>query len=267
MRGFAITTLRSFERESYVGTVLDGLDLGFHFSLSTSRLSTALVGQASRRIKCVGALETSLMRCSFVVREREREKFSWNLLTRFLVRFIAVILAVLVAFASAQGVSPVCKQDLSNILDEIINVAQEIGQTQSACANPNSTQCVPDINNVIDSFGNLTIQITAVAKDCFGATGNSTLCAKLVLVAVGDLDKVTTDATAAVKACSVNPKGDNCVLDLQAVSSEATKSVVDLSSAIAYCSGAASIPSLFEISAISRARAPAPLRTFKKLIK
>jgi hypothetical protein len=38
-----------------------------------------------------------------------------------------------------------------------------------------------------------------------------------------------------VKDCTANPKGDACVLDLQSVSSDAAKAVLDLSTAITFC--------------------------------
>ena len=175
--------------------------------------------------------------------------------------FLLLVASCLVASSSAQSISPVCKQDLSSILNDIIQVAQEISAAQHDCSNPNATSCVPDIDNIIATFGNLTIQITDVVKDCFGGSGNSTLCAKTVLAVVADLEKVTADATAAVKACAVNPKGDDCVLDLQQVSGDATKAIVDLSGAIAICSGANQM-SLFDL--LRARQSQAGLRTMKK---
>lgn len=150
---------------------------------------------------------------------------------------LLLLLFAVFALSTAQISGP-CKADLSEILDELVQVANEIVQAQTDCSSPNaSSTCVNDIDIIITSFGNLTVDLTQTAHDCFGASGNGTLCAQLIARVVADLEVTTGDAEKAVHDC-VQPKSNACVLDLSDVSSDAAKAVMDMSSAIAICAGA-----------------------------
>merc|ERR1711916_364211 len=160
--------------------------------------------------------------------------------------FQMLFLFAFVALVTAQGVSPKCKSDLQAALDDIVAVAQDIAATQSACQGDNKTACIDDINAIVKTFGSIATDLQETAHDCFGASGNGTLCAKMVEKVIQDVGVVSEDAVAAVKACSQNPKGDECTLDLQAVSGDAAKAVLDLSAAVTVCAGGQA-PSLGEV--------------------
>jgi hypothetical protein len=79
-----------------------------------------------------------------------------------------VVLSVCIAFCSAQ-VSTQCESDLSLVLNNTVQVGAAIYNATTVCASGNHAACQHDINEITVQIHNLTLAITQLTKDCFGA--------------------------------------------------------------------------------------------------
>ena len=164
--------------------------------------------------------------------------------------FLERLLFLAIVTLSLGAISPQCHADLSAVLNDLIDVGTDISAAQKDCRAGNGNACAADIQTIDDAIANVTQDLTKLAHDCFGASGNGTLCARLVERAITDIEQVGEDSAQAIKDCSADPKGDNCALDLQTVSSDAARAVVDLTSAITECATAPNNASQAQVAAL-----------------
>ena len=145
------------------------------------------------------------------------------------------VLFALVIAAAIAAPSQQCVTDLHDVLNDLITVGTDIGQASHACST-NETTCNEEIAKILADFGNVTIDLTNVAKDCFGASQNGTLCAKQVSILTEDIAQEGQDLQVAITACQPRPVTQECLDDLNQLGKDTGSIVLAITETIAICS-------------------------------
>lgn len=123
------------------------------------------------------------------------------------------------------------------------------------CGVPNNEQaCHSSVEAITAEVANLTQAVQQLVKDCFNV-GN-TQCTRRINVVVQDFTTIGEDVAQVVEDCGSSGTNPSCVADLEGMSADLVRAIVDITTAVTICTSAATHapPSLFRQARRSLAR-------------